>query len=357
LLSIRGKKILIGLGSTLIEEITLSEFNASTEIPSSLEEMGIAPEQEGAMGEGEAPVRATGAKKRAAPKKEKKSGSDRNLRFLGDDSGLAAYLREISQTQNLTLAQEAELARKIRAGDKDALNTLVQANLKFVVAVCRNYQYQGLPLGDLINEGNLGLIRAAKRFDETMNFKFISYAVWWIRQAILSALADQSRVINIPPSRVGTIHKMGKTSVKLEQKLGRAPTVSELAEEMGVSINEIHESLQLSSSPMSLDAPVKDGEDGRLEDVLEDHNVDSPDKSTVAYTLREEMKSILATLDEREEKVVRLYYGIGLETTYTLEEIAQRFNLTRERVRQIKEKALKRLRHPSRLQKLERFKA
>jgi len=226
-----------------------------------------------------------------------------------------------------------------------------------VVAVCRNYQYQGLPLGDLINEGNLGLIRAAKRFDETMNFKFISYAVWWIRQAILSALADQSRVINIPPSRVGTIHKMGKTSVKLEQKLGRAPTISELAEEMGVSINEIHESLQLSSSPMSLDAPVKDGEDGRLEDVLEDHNVDSPDKSTVAYTLREEMKGILSSLDEREEKVVRLYYGIGLDTTYTLEEIAQRFNLTRERVRQIKEKALKRLRHPSRLQKLERFKA
>jgi RNA polymerase primary sigma factor len=333
----------------------LSEFNASTEIPSSLEEMGIAPE-EGAMGESEAPVRATGAKKRPALKKEKK-GPDRNLRFLGDDSGLAAYLREISQSQNLTLAQEAELARKIRAGDKDALNTLVQANLKFVVAVCRNYQYQGLPLGDLINEGNLGLIRAAKRFDETMNFKFISYAVWWIRQAILSALADQSRVINIPPSRVGTIHKMGKTSVKLEQKLGRAPTVSELAEEMGVSINEIHESLQLSSSPMSLDAPVKDGEDGRLEDVLEDHNVESPDKSTMAFTLREEMKSILSTLDEREEKVVRLYYGIGLETTYTLEEIAQRFNLTRERVRQIKEKALKRLRHPSRLQKLERFKA
>lgn len=331
----------------------MSEFNASTEIPSSLQEMGVSPE-EGALGEGEAPLR---AKKRLTPKKEKKTGPDRNLRFLGDDSGLAAYLREISQTQNLNLAQEAELARKIRAGDKEALNTLVQANLKFVVAVCRNYQYQGLPLGDLINEGNLGLIRAAKRFDETMNFKFISYAVWWIRQAILSALADQSRVINIPPSRVGTIHKMGKTSVKLEQKLGRAPTVSELAEEMGVSITEIHESLQLSSSPMSLDAPVKDGEDGRLEDVLEDHNVESPDRSTMAYTLREEMKGILSSLDEREEKVVRLYYGIGLETTYTLEEIAQRFNLTRERVRQIKEKALKRLRHPSRLQKLERFKA
>jgi RNA polymerase primary sigma factor len=298
------------------------------------------------------------AKKRQTPvKKDKFKANERSLKFLGDDSGLAAYLREISQNTNLTLQQEAELARRIRTGDKEALNTLVQANLKFVVAVCRNYQYQGLPLGDLINEGNLGLIRAAKRFDETMNFKFISYAVWWIRQAILSSLADQSRVINIPPSRVGTIHKMGKTSVKLEQKLGRAPTVAELAEEMGVGINEIHESLQLSASPMSLDAPVKDGEDGRLEDVLEDHNVESPDKSTTAFSLREEMKDILSSLDEREEKVVRLYYGIGLETTYTLEEIAQRFNLTRERVRQIKEKALKRLRHPSRMQKLERFKA
>jgi RNA polymerase primary sigma factor len=289
-------------------------------------------------------------------RKELKPAAERPLKFLGDDAGLAAYLREISTGKNLSLQEEAKLAVRIRAGDKEALNLLVQANLKFVVAVCRNYQYQGLPLGDLINEGNLGLIRAAKRFDETMNFKFISYAVWWIRQAILSALADQSRVINIPPSRVGTIHKMGKTSVKLEQKLGRAPTVTELSEAMGVTITEIHESLQLSSSPMSLDAPVKDGEDGRLEDVLEDPNAESPDRSTMAYSLREEMKEILCTLDEREERVVRLYYGIGLETTYTLEEIAQRFNLTRERVRQIKEKALKRLRHPSRLQKLMRFK-
>jgi RNA polymerase primary sigma factor len=303
------------------------------------------------------PPRKGGQARNQAKRKEARNGSERPLKFLGDDAGLAAYLKEISSTKNLTLGEEAALAVRIRAGDKEALNELVQANLKFVVAVCRNYQYQGLPLGDLINEGNLGLIRAAKRFDETMNFKFISYAVWWIRQAILSALADQSRVINIPPSRVGTIHKMGKTSVKLEQKLGRSPTVGELAEAMAVGINEIHESLQLSASPMSLDAPVKDGEDGRLEDVLEDPNVESPDKSTMAYSLHEEMKDVLGTLDEREEKVVRLYYGIGLETTYTLEEIAQRFNLTRERVRQIKEKALKRLRHPSRMQKLMRFKA
>ena len=339
---------------TPIEETIVSEFKTPMDTgETSVEEL---PMTDGISGEVREAPSETPVKKKVPIKKDKpKAGS--SVKFLGDDSGLAAYLREISQSQNLNLAQEAELARAIRAGDKDALHTLVQANLKFVVAVCRNYQYQGLPLGDLINEGNLGLIRAAKRFDETMNFKFISYAVWWIRQAILSALADQSRVINIPPSRVGTIHKMGKTSVKLEQRLGRAPTIGELAEEMGVAINEIHESLQLSASPMSLDAPVKDGEDGRLEDVLEDQNVESPDRSTVAFTLREEMKGILSSLEEREEKVVRLYYGIGLETTYTLEEIAQRFNLTRERVRQIKEKALKRLRHPSRLQKLERFKA
>jgi RNA polymerase primary sigma factor len=320
---------------------------------SSVEELPP-PSADGMIGaEGTAMESRVPAKKRPVIKKENKTSA---VKFLGDDSGLAAYLREISQNTNLTLAQEADLARRIRAGEKEALNSLVHANLKFVVAVCRNYQYQGLPLGDLINEGNLGLIRAAKRFDETMNFKFISYAVWWIRQAILSALADQSRVINIPPSRVGIIHKMGKTSVKLEQKLGRTPTVSELADGMGVGIHEIHESLQLSASPISLDAPVKDGEDGRLEDVLEDQNVESPDKSTMAFSLREEIKDVLCSLDDREEKVVRLYYGIGLETTYTLEEIAQRFNLTRERVRQIKEKALKRLRHPSRLSKLQRFK-
>lgn len=304
------------------------------------------------------------ADSQARMRKRREAGNkERPLRFLGDDAGVGAYLREIGGSRNLTLAQEAALAVRIRAGDKEALNALVHANLKFVVAVCRNYQYQGLPLGDLINEGNLGLIRAAKRFDETMNFKFISYAVWWIRQAILSALADQSRVISIPPSRVGTIHKLGKASVKLEQKLGRAPTLGELSEAVGLGLREIHESLQLSSSPMSLDAPVQNGQDGqeghagRLEDVLEDRNVESPDKSTMAYSLGEEVKDILRSLEEREEKVMRLYYGIGLETTYTLEEIAQRFNLTRERVRQIKEKALKRLRHPSRLQKLTRFKA
>ncbi len=337
----------------LIKEPDLNKPNVLMDKGASSVE-GLRPFAEGAPGAEVALMEASvSVKKRPTLKK---NGRTPAMKFVGDESVVSTYIREISQNKSLTLAQEAELARRIRTGDKQALNTLVNANLKFVLAVCRNYQYQGLPLGDLINEGNLGLIRAAKRFDETMNFKFISYAVWWIRQAILSALADQSRVINLPPSRVGVIHKMGKTSVKLEQKLSRAPTVSELAEEMGVGINDIHECLQLSASPMSLDAPVKDGEDGRLEDVLEDPNVESPDKSTIALSLREEMKEVLCSLDEREQKVVCLYYGIGLQTTYTLEEIAQRFELTRERVRQIKEKALKRLRHPSRIAKLQRFK-
>ena len=282
--------------------------------------------------------------------------SERSVRFLSDGNGLAIYLKEIGQNPSLSIQKEAELARAIRTGDREALNALVQANLKFVVAVCRNYQYQGLPLGDLINEGNLGLIRAAKRFDESLNFKFISYAVWWIRQAILSALANQSRVINIPAASVGTIHKMGKANIKLEQKLGRAPTAEELAEEMKVGVEKIHECLQLSSSSLSVNAPVKKEGDALFGDVLEDPNAESPDQSVRTFSLEREMGGLLGSLDQREEKVLRLYYGVGLETTYTFEEIAQRINLTRERVRQIKEKAFTKLRHPSRLKKLARFK-
>jgi RNA polymerase primary sigma factor len=272
-------------------------------------------------------------------------------------------MKDIRASMPLTREKEKRLAALARRGDRKALNALVQSNLKFVVKVCLDYQNRGMPLTDLINEGNLGLIHAAKRFDETLGFKFISYAVWWIRQAILTALADQSQVINIPLSRIGIIHKLGKTTVKLEQKLGRAPTLGELAEDMGLGMQEIHECLQLATSPLSLDAPVKssrsgpDGHDGRLEDVLEDHNVESPDKNTLAYSLGEKVNDILGSLEWREEMVMRQYFGIGLETTYTLEEIAHRLNLTRERVRQIKEKALARLRHPARRQKLVQFKA
>ncbi len=298
------------------------------------------------------------AVKRLSPKKENgKSLTDKTLRFIGDENGLSVYLREIGKTKNLTLKEEAELAVKIRGGDRRALNRLISANLKFVVSVCRNYQNQGLPLSDLINEGNLGLIRAAKRFDETKQFKFISYAVWWIRQAILQSLAEQSRIINIPLNRVGTIHRVGKTAVKMEQELCRAPSSGEISERLSLKEKDLNECLQLSSSTLSLEAPLQSEEEGQLSDVLRDENTESPDEGVNRMGLRKEVELVLATLDPREAEVVKLYFGVGVNTCYTLEEIGHRFNLTRERVRQIKEKALKRLRHISRMRKLEVYSA
>ncbi|HKP96277.1 MAG TPA: RNA polymerase sigma factor RpoD/SigA [Fibrobacteria bacterium] len=280
---------------------------------------------------------------------------DRPLKFLGDDTGLTLYLREISKTKNLSLDEEADLALRIRQGDRRALNKLISSNLKFVVSVCRNYQNQGLPLTDLINEGNLGLIRAAKRFDETKHFKFISYAVWWIRQAILQALAEQSRIINIPLNRVSAIHRIGKSGVKLEQKLGRSVSPSELSFHLAVDEHEIQECLQLSANPISLESPLQADEEGKLGDMLKDENAESPDEFVLVGSLRDEVRNVLGTLGDREEEVVKLYFGIGVDTGYTLEEIGQRFNLTRERVRQIKEKALKRLKHSTRSKRLAGF--
>jgi len=280
---------------------------------------------------------------------------DRPLKFVGDDSGLTLYLREISKSKNLSLDEEAGLAYRIRQGDRRALNKLISANLKFVVSVCRNYQNQGLPLTDLINEGNLGLIRAAKRFDETKHFKFISYAVWWIRQAILQSLAEQSRIINIPLNRVSAIHRIGKSGVKLEQKLGRSVSMSELSLHLSVNEDEIQECHQLSANPISLESPLQADEEGKLGDMLKDENAESPDEVILLTSLREEVDEVLSTLGEREEEVVKLYFGIGVDTGYTLEEIGQRFNLTRERVRQIKEKALKRLKHSTRSNRLSAF--
>ncbi|NLE00094.1 MAG: sigma-70 family RNA polymerase sigma factor, partial [Fibrobacter sp.] len=233
----------------------------------------------------------------------------------------------------------------------------VKANLRFVVSVCRNYQNQGLPLSDLINEGNLGLIRAAKRFDEKKNFKFISYAVWWIRQAILQALAEQSRIIKLPLNRVGTIHKIGKTQSKLEQKLCRSPNVDEIAEELQIAADEVSETIKIGNTYMSLDAPLQQGEDARLIDMLQDENQVSPDDGIMDISLQAEIDKTLDTLTEREKEVLKLYFGIGEDTAHTLEEIGQRFNLTRERVRQIKEKALRRLKHCSRSKRLKIYKA
>ncbi|KMQ50790.1 RNA polymerase sigma factor RpoD [Chitinispirillum alkaliphilum] len=272
--------------------------------------------------------------------------------FLPDDSSLALYLKGIGKNRTLTLEEESKLAVRIRNDDRKALETLVKANLRFVVSVARNYQNQGLPLSDLINEGNLGLIRAAKRFDEKKNFKFISYAVWWIRQAILQALAEQSRIIKLPLNRVGTIHKIGKTQSRLEQKFRRMPGTEEIANELSIDESEVQETVKIGNSHMSLDAPLQSGEDSKLLDLLRDDRQELPDEELMGLSLHEEINKTLDTLNEREKEVVRLYFGIGEETSHTLEEIGVRFNLTRERARQIKEKALKRLKHSSRSKRL-----
>ncbi len=272
--------------------------------------------------------------------------------FMTEEGSLAIYLKEIGKNRNLTPAEEAEVAIRIRQGDQKALEKLVKANLRFVVSVARNYQNQGLPLSDLINEGNLGLIRAAKRFDEKKNFKFISYAVWWIRQAILQSLAEQSRIIKLPLNRVGTIHKIGKMQGKLEQQYRRMPNVQEIAQELQITENDVKETIKIGNSHMSLDAPIQDGQDSKLLDVFVDNNQEQPDDQVIERSLKVEIDKTLDTLTERERKVLRMYFGIGDETAHTLEEIGQRFHLTRERARQIKEKAISRLKRSSRCKTL-----
>ncbi len=284
-----------------------------------------------------------------------KAEKAKRVEFVRDDGALNAYLADIKGAKTLTLSEEQGLAIRIQHGDKKAMNTLVEANLKFVVAVCRNYQYQGLPMGDLINEGNLGLIRAAKRFDGSMNFKFISYAVWWIRQGILTALAEQSRVMNISAGKITVMHKIGKASRKLEQTLGRTPSMGEVSETMGMTEMEVSECLQLASSPLSLSRPAGGEEDGNLEECLADTESPASDVPALKSLLTKNMTGLLNTLDEREAAVIKLYYGIGSQGTSTLSEIADRFDLTRERIRQIKEKALQKLRHPSRVKHLAPF--
>ena len=268
--------------------------------------------------------------------------------YISEESSLVLYFKAIGKNKPLSLAEEADLAVRIRKGERKALDTLVKANLRFVVSVSRNYQNQGLPLGDLINEGNLGLLRAAKKFDEKKNFKFISYGVWWIRQAILQALAEQSRIIRLPVNRVGTIHHIAKTQMKLEQKYQRLPNVEEIASELGINQTEVRETLNIGKKHQSLDAPLQQGEDSRLIDVLHDEHQEQTDNGIMEISFRQQVEKTLDTLPEREKEIIKLYFGIGEEMAHTLEEIGQRFNITRERVRQIKEKALKRLKHSSR---------
>lgn len=275
--------------------------------------------------------------------------------YTREDQSLDRYLQEIGEVELLTADEEVELARQIKQGSQAALEKLTKANLRFVVSVAKQYQNQGLSLGDLINEGNLGLIKAAKRFDETKGFKFISYAVWWIRQAILQALAEQSRIVRLPLNRVGALHKIGKTSSGLEQEFGREPSANEIADELEMSPYEVMDTLKISSRHLSLDAPFNDGEDNRLLDVLEDKFQPSPDEKLISDSLKSEIVKALSTLTEREAEVISLYFGINRDHSLTLEEIGEKFKLTRERVRQIKEKAIKRLRHASRSKPLKGY--
>ena len=265
-----------------------------------------------------------------------------------ETASLDKYLQEIGKVDLITAEEEVELAQKIRAGDENALDKLTKANLRFVVSVAKQYQNQGLTLPDLINEGNLGLIKAAKRFDETRGFKFISYAVWWIRQSILQALAEQSRIVRLPLNKIGSINKINKTYAFLEQSHERPPSPEEIAKELDMTINDVKESMKNSGRHVSMDAPLVEGEDSNLYDVLRSGESPNPDKELLHESLKTEIERALETLTPREADVIRLYFGLGEQHPMTLEEIGETFDLTRERVRQIKEKAIRRLKHTSR---------
>ena len=272
-----------------------------------------------------------------------------------ESQSLDKYLQEIGKVDLLTPDEEVELAKRIKEGDQIALEKLTKANLRFVVSVAKQYQNQGLSLGDLINEGNLGLIKAAQRFDETRGFKFISYAVWWIRQSILQALAEQSRIVRLPLNRVGSLNKISKTFSELEQKFEREPSPEELAEVLEVTTAEVVDTMKISGRHVSMDAPFVQGEENSLLDVLANDSEETPDSGLMTDSLRREVQRALSTLTQREADVITLYFGLNGEHAMTLEEIGEKFNLTRERVRQIKEKAIRRLRHTSRSKALKPY--
>ena len=265
-----------------------------------------------------------------------------------ETASLDKYLQEIGKVDLITAEEEVELAQRIKKGDQFALEKLTKANLRFVVSVAKQYQNQGLTLPDLINEGNLGLIKAAQRFDETRGFKFISYAVWWIRQSILQALADQSRIVRLPLNKVGSIGRISAAAARLEQLQEREPTPEEIAKELDMTVSDVKESMKNSGRHVSMDAPLVEGEDSNLYDVLRSGESPNPDRNLLHESLRTEIERALETLTPREADVVRLYFGLGEKHAMTLEEIGETFDLTRERVRQIKEKAIRRLKHTSR---------
>ena len=265
-----------------------------------------------------------------------------------ETASLDKYLQEIGKVELITADEEVELAQRIRQGDKIALEKLTKANLRFVVSVSKQYQNQGLSLPDLINEGNLGLIKAAQRFDETRGFKFISYAVWWIRQSILQALAEQSRIVRLPLNKIGSINKINKTYAKLEQEFEREPNAEEIAEALDITEAEVKESMKNAGRHVSMDAPLVQDEDNNMYDVLKSDEVITPETELLYESLRKEIDRAISTLTPREADVVRLYFGLNGSHPMTLEEIGEKFDLTRERVRQIKEKAIRRLKHTNR---------
>ena len=272
-----------------------------------------------------------------------------------DAESLDKYFQEISKIGLITADEEVELALKIKVGDSKALDALVSANLRFVVSVAKQYQGQGLKLSDLINEGNLGLVKAAKRFDETRGFKFISYAVWWIRQAIMQALAEQSRIVRLPLNKIGSINKIKKIYARLEQNEQRMPTHKEIAKQLEMTEAEVEQSLKNSGRHVSMDAPFKEGEDSNLYNVLQSGDSPRPDSQLMAQSLKIEIERALGTLTYKEAKVIKMFYGIGNEAMSSLEEIGEKFDLTRERVRQVKQKAIRRLQSGSKTQMLKTY--
>lgn len=271
-----------------------------------------------------------------------------------ESASLDKYLQEIGKEELITVEEEVELAQRIKKGDQAALEKLTRANLRFVVSVAKQYQNQGLSLPDLINEGNLGLIKAAEKFDETRGFKFISYAVWWIRQSILQALAEQSRIVRLPLNQVGSLNKINKAFSKFEQEHERKPSPEELADALELPADKVADTLRVSGRHISVDAPFVEGEDNSLLDVLINNDSPNADKALMMESLAKEIERALATLTERESDIIRMFFGIGCQEM-TLEEIGERFGLTRERVRQIKEKAIRRLRHTSRSKLLKTY--
>lgn len=272
-----------------------------------------------------------------------------------ESASLDKYLQEIGREELITAEEEVSLAKRIREGDQRALEKLTRSNLRFVVSVAKQYQNQGLSLPDLINEGNLGLIKAAKRFDETRGFKFISYAVWWIRQSILQALAEQSRIVRLPLNQVGSLNKINKAYSRLEQEYEREPSAEELSAVLDLPEDKVADTMRVSGRHVSMDAPFANGEDNSLLDVLVNHDSPRADNQLMSESLQKEIERSLSTLTERERDVIKLFFGIGCNHGLTLEEIGAKFDLTRERVRQIKEKAIRRLRHNSRSKLLKAY--